>query len=344
MSPPELLALAQAACHALCRALPAHYRLHTPPGVVWMLGQHAVFQVTVWARLLPGKWPQLAPTAASTTPPTARPLLVTEYVEETMGEQLRAQGICYLDAAGNAWLQHPAARELFVLVQGRPRYKRPVVPGAAFRRDGLRVVFRALTHPPALARPDTELAAELGLTPHVLAGVLADLQAQGLLASAPRRLLVSPALVERWVSAYGPGLRPRLNPERYRWLDPARAAHWRELPLGHWGAWSGEAAAQLLLGEEGELPTRLIIYSAEDREALCQRLGLKPHPRGQVELLRPFGEAFAPPQPGPACVHPLVVCADLRLTPTPAAASLAQRLAQRYLAGLAAPGQPDNNG
>jgi hypothetical protein len=52
----ELLALAQVAYQALWQALPAG-RLPTVPGVVWAVGQHAIFQVTVWRKLLPGVLP-----------------------------------------------------------------------------------------------------------------------------------------------------------------------------------------------------------------------------------------------------------------------------------------------
>ena len=82
----ELLAFAQAAYQALCRALPAG-RPSAVPGVVWTVGQHAVFQVTVWRKLLPGALPQ--PEAHA---PGAQPLLVTEYVEEAVGAQLREEG------------------------------------------------------------------------------------------------------------------------------------------------------------------------------------------------------------------------------------------------------------
>jgi len=164
--------------------------------------------------------------------------------------------------------------------------------------------------------------------------VLADLAAQGLLAHEPRRLVALPALAARWVAAY-PVLRQRLNPRRYRWLDPAKPASWRELPLGSLGAWSGEAAAQLLLGEVGVQPARLLLYSAEDRENLCARLGLTPHLHGTVELLRPFTSA-ASLLLSAACVHPLVVFADLQLAETAPATQLTQRLAQRYLPDLIA--------
>lgn len=325
----ELLTQAQATCQALCRTLPACCSLKPVSGLVWAVGKHAVFQVTVWKKLLPGVMPQPAAEA-----PGARPLLVTEYVDEAASEQLRAQGLCYLDLAGNAWLQHPAAEELFVLIQGRPRYRKPVRPGVTFRRDGMRLLYYGLTEPHILAYDDLKLAEHSGLTLHILTRVLTDLNAQELLAQEPRRLLLSPALVERWAAAYPTTLRPRLHPQRYRWLDPNRAADWRMLPLGSASAWSGEAAAQLLLGEVGDQPTRLILYTVEDRENLCSRLGLKPHLHGTVELVRLFAEPFATPHIKQACVHPLLVYADLLALGTTAATQLAHRLAIEYLADL----------
>lgn len=324
----ELLTQAQATCQALCRLLPACCRLKAVSGMVWTVGKYAVFQVTVWKKLLPGVVPQLAPDA-----PGARPLLVTEYVDDVAGEQLREQGLCYLDLAGNAWLQHLAAEELFVLIQGRPRYKKPVdTAGAAFRADGVRVLFYGLTQPQVLAFSDEELAAHVGMTPLVLSRVLIDLDAQSLLAYEPRRLLVSPVSVARWVAAYAT-LRKRLNPQRYRWLDPAKAADWRELSLGRTGNWGGEAAARLLLDEEGP-PARLTLYSGVDRAKLCNQLGLVPHKHGALEVLTPFGNFASTPHASAACAPPLLVYADLVLSDTDLSRDLARRIAAHYLPDL----------
>lgn len=335
----ELLTQAQATCQALCRTLPACCSLKAVSGLVWTVGKRAVFQVTVWKKLLPGVAPQPVVEA-----PGARPLLVTEYVDDAAGEQLRTQGLCYLDLAGNAWLQHPAAEELFVLIQGRPRYKRPVeTAGASLRYNGVRVLFYALTQPQVFAYSEEALAAHVGMTLPLLNRVLADLDLQSLLAHEPRRLLASPALVARWVAAYGATLRKRLNPQRYRWLDPATATGWRHLALGRTGAWGGEAAAQLLLGEAGELPARLVLYTADDRAKLCARLGLQPHKHGMVEMLTPFAGPFTTPHLGSSCVHLLIVYADLLLADTIPATQLAQRLADWYLAELIPAAFPPGN-
>ena len=73
-----------------------------------------------------------APSVAGATQevPNCPTLHVYDYVPSQLGEQLRAQGTYYADAAGNAWLKHAA---LLVSVQGclPPRLAEPAVASPA---------------------------------------------------------------------------------------------------------------------------------------------------------------------------------------------------------------------
>ncbi|WP_375374091.1 type IV toxin-antitoxin system AbiEi family antitoxin [Hymenobacter aerilatus] len=115
-------------------------------------------------------------------------------------------------------------------------------------------------------------------------------------------------------------MRNRLNPQRYRWLTAAPPTWPYPLPAGC--VWSGEAAAQRLLGLAAAPPPLLMLYSTLPRAQLAHQLQLVPCQRGPVELLNPY---FLPLSPDlEQCAPPLVVYADLLAAATPRAAALAQ--------------------
>src|SRR5690606_24329042 len=67
----------------------------------------------------------------------ARPLVCTDRVPDPIGDELRAQGVAYLDRGGNAWLQAPGLR---ILITGRKpatgRTRRPGMRGTDIRLLG----------------------------------------------------------------------------------------------------------------------------------------------------------------------------------------------------------------
>ncbi|UOQ69170.1 hypothetical protein [Hymenobacter volaticus] len=171
--------------------------------------------------------------------------MLTPYVSEEVGRQLRDQNVCYADAAGNAWLHHPGA-ELYILVEGRPRLTQPkpvtiVAAGRAFRKSGLRVLFQLLNEPDLVRQPYRTIG-ERTTTPVATIGlIIIDLVRQGYLVNeAPRQLRRREELIRRWVEGYGDTLRPRLPTVRYRWVHAQVAAGgWQHLPLGAATRWGG---------------------------------------------------------------------------------------------------------
>ena len=74
---------------------------------------------------------------------SAAPLLVSERVTEGAAALLRAEGTCYLDTAGNCYLQ---SGSLFVFVRGQKPKKEsgPRRPNRAFEGAGLKLISALL--------------------------------------------------------------------------------------------------------------------------------------------------------------------------------------------------------
>ena len=295
------------------------------------VGKQAVFNVEVKETALKN----ITPLLALWPHPAAQPwVLVTAYVPDEMGRQLRQHGLCYADAAGNAWLQHPDA-DLFVLVQGQPRPRKEATAttaGRAFRKSGLRVLFYLLTQPDLVRQPYRTIATRIDTPVATVGQVMLDLIQQGfLLDEEPRQLLRRDELTQRWVAGYGDTLRPHLTPQRYRWLDADQATGgWQNQPLGTATYWGGEPAAAMLL--DGFLrPEFFTLYSTATRPALMRQLRLVPDPTGSVEVRVPFDDRLNFHNPTSQCVPPLLVYADLLLSGDARNREVAQKLYARYL-------------
>lgn len=266
-------------------------------------------------------------------------LVIYDYVSNELGKQLRARGLCYADAVGNAWVKHPAT-ELMVVIQGcvRPQ-EEPRLTSANLPADHMRLLFQLIVEPAIAGYSALELAAVSNMAPAVAARVLRGLVAQGLWLDDtmphPDKLR---DLASYWLQHYGKTLRNRLNVHRYRWRDAAAQANWHRLSLPADCLWSGEAAAHQLLSKP-EVPSCFTLYSRMPRAKLAHYLGLVPHKHGNVELSNTFFSVVPsqPLAPGLSrCVHPFLVYADLLENQSANSQALAQQMHSKYLTNLLA--------
>lgn len=168
-------------------------------------------------------------------------LLVTDYVTPPLADALRDQGIEFIDAAGNAYLNQPP---LLVFVKGQRRTDAIPTPerGRAFQATGLQVLFALLAHPELMDRPYREIAAAAGVAHGTVGWVMAELPGKGFVAEVRgrRRLMNGERLLNQWTEACGRTLRPRLLLGKFRgeMKDLQTRAQWpAELLVG------GEVAA-----------------------------------------------------------------------------------------------------
>ena len=109
------------------------------------------------------------------------PLLVTDHVTPPLADALRAKGVEFIDAAGNAFLNRPP---LLVFVKGQRPTGQETVPerGRAFQPTGLQVLFTLLARPELVGRPYREIAVAAGVAHGTVGWVMAELPALGYVA------------------------------------------------------------------------------------------------------------------------------------------------------------------
>lgn len=207
-----------------------------------------------------------------------RPLLVADHVTPPLAETLRAQGVEFVDTAGNAYLEDPP---LFVWVTGRRPSEgaQPRVEGRAFQASGLRVLFALLCRPKIVELPYREIAQYAGVAHGTVGWVMAELPKLGYVADCQkRRLLVRPErLLVQWAEAYARTLRPKLLLGRFQAAD-----------IGWWRKFD-HARYQYLLGGEPAgarmthylKPGRVTLHGDRVEPKFLARFGAPPRQCGQ---------------------------------------------------------------
>jgi hypothetical protein len=232
-------------------------------------------------------------------------LLVTDHVTPPLADELRAQGVEFIDTAGNAFLNQPPLL-VFVKGQRRPAQEPGLERGRAFTATGLQVLFALLARPELFGRPYREIAAAAKVAHGTVGWVMAELPGLGYLAKVRghRRLVNGQRLLDQWTEAYARTLRPRLLLGRFRGgiealRDPA--AGWPEgLLIG------GELAAARLTRHLR--PGTGTLYAEAIDPSVVVKFKLKADPGGNVDFRRRFW-AFTGDEPDLAPT--LLVYADL---------------------------------
>ena len=264
-------------------------------------------------------------------------LLVTDYITPPMAETLKARRVPFIDAAGNAYIEHPG---VLIWVKGH-KPAAPLVPqalGRAFQPTGLQVLFALLCDPARINLPYRELAALAGVAHGTVGWVFPDLQQQGFIADlkgkrGTRRMFKLDRLLAQWLDAYTRQLRPRLLIGRYY---VATLEGWRDWPLAQHGAlWGGEPAGALLI--DYLRPGELTIYADKLPNLLAaqQKFLKTPEPghTAVVEVRRKFWN-FTGDVVRPDVTPPMLVYADLLATGDGRCIETAKMVYGEYVARL----------
>lgn len=258
-------------------------------------------------------------------------VILADYVNPLLAERLRQQGVFFLDAAGNAFLD---ARGLFVWVTGRRNlvaHRRQQAQTRAFNKTGLKLVFALLCKPELIEADYRTLAMTAGIALGNVGWILRDLVQGGFVRQrGERRTLVEPRqLLDRWVGAYAERLLPQLPLGRFsgrRLAEPA----WREIDVKKHGAlWGGEPAGALLTNFLK--PATFTLYIADKIPApLVAAERLIRDDNGPLEVRRTFwnlalGNAGVAP--------PVLVYADLMVIGDGRTIATAKRVYDEHIHG-----------
>ena len=238
-------------------------------------------------------------------------LLVANYINGQMAEQLKQDGIEFIDTAGNAFINRPP---LYIFVKGNrpPDIGKHIPVKRAFRPAGLRTIYAFLCNPGLENKTYREIAGVTDVALGTVDWTMKELKELGYLLDMGKRgikLVQKEKLLQRWVTAYPEQLRPKLTLGRFRgeygwWqqehFDPIKAQ------------WGGEVAAAKLT--QYLQPQIITIYTTPQQlDQLLIENRLKRDPMGEVEILKRFWKP-AEPRTREDVVHPILIYADLLAT------------------------------
>lgn len=247
-------------------------------------------------------------------------LLLADYVNPVLAEQLKRAGINFIDTAGNLFLKQEPGLHLYV--EGK-KLQTPLKerPARLFQSSGLALLFGLLVTPESVNRPYRDLAEANGIALGTVGWIMRDLREQGYVEPLNKdrlHLIRKQELLDRWVESYAMRLRPKMLVGEF--VDPTRDL---ELVVDsfekyageqhmRWGLTGGFGAFELFHHYRGQALSIVVEQWRTDRALAA--LHLVPREGGDVSVLRSFSPAvFAKPHRKTRypVVHPLLVYAEL---------------------------------
>ena len=255
-------------------------------------------------------------------------VVVTDYVEPKAKEQLRRNGVGYVETTGNMFLKFPGQ---FVFIEGKKSTEPLKETNRAFTKTGLKVIFLFLQDDTLITQPYRTIAAVagvgLGNVNHIMNGLkalkLAVLRGNGEYFIPDKR-----RLLERWLEGYEQRLKPTLHLGTFRFVNREDFFHWRDLKLEtNNTAWGGEPAGDILTDYLN--PETLTLYTEESKADIMKRMRIMPDAEGNVEVYKKFW--ISPPTVTAPIVPPLLVYTDLMNTGKQRCIDTAQKIYEQEL-------------
>jgi hypothetical protein len=247
-------------------------------------------------------------------------LLLADYVNRSLGHQLKEADINFIDAVGNAFLRQEPGLHLYV--EGKkPQTPAKEAPTRLFQPSGLTLLFGLLVTPESVNWSYRDLARANSVALGTVGWIMRDLREQGYVEPVGKdrlQLIRKKELLDRWVDGYATRLRPKILVGEF--MDPtsdleatvnAFETYAFEQQM-HWALTGGFGAFELLHHYRG---TNLSIFVEKwiPPTALVA-LHLLPHKGGDVKVLRSFSPGVfeaLDTQTGNPVAHPLLVYAEL---------------------------------
>ncbi len=247
-------------------------------------------------------------------------LLLADYVNPSLGHQLKEAGINYIDTAGNLFLRQEPGLHLYV--EGKkPHTPAKEAPTRLFQPSGLALLFGLLAEPESVNWSYRDLARANNVALGTVGWIMRDLREQEYVEPLGKdrlKLIRKKELLDRWVDGYAMRLRPKILVGQFvdptSDLDVVVEAFEKYALEQHmqWGLTGGFGAFELLHHYRGMALSIFVEKWIPDTALVALRL--LPHEGGDVKVLRSFSpEVFGTldGQTGHPVAHPLLVYAEL---------------------------------
>jgi hypothetical protein len=255
-------------------------------------------------------------------------MVVAEYVYPKLKEELRAEGIAYLETNGNIFIKEG---NLFLWVDNfKTEPKETGATGRAFAKTGLKLLFHFLTNEHLLNLTYREIARRTGIGFGNINFIMTDLKEQGFLLSINKdtyKFARKDELLQKWIRAYNEKLKPALEIGTFRFVNKDKYFNWKDIDLKPGETfWGGEPAGGILT--DYLQPEQYTLYTTETRGDIIKRYQLVPEKNGDIKVYLKF---WTFTEELLKTVPPLLVYADLINSNDRRCIQTAERVYDEYL-------------
>ena len=271
-------------------------------------------------------------------------MLVADYVNPKMGEELKKAGIQFIDAVGNAYINQ---RPTYVYMKGNKpapeaQAKYRAKTGRAFHPAGMKVVLAFLRDRELINARYRNIAEKAQVALGAVGPVIKDLIAQGLVLQGTvlqgmkknqRQLADFDRLLDKWVEVYPHKLKEKYKIGTFTTDDPD---WWKAINPEKFNAlWGGEVAAYKYTTYLTPKNAAVYINKADMakflRAARLRKPGPYEHPEVQVDLIEPFWDITPVNEEKKDLAPPIITYADLLETADPRNLDTANRIREKYI-------------
>ena len=266
-----------------------------------------------------------------------QPILLGDYIPESLSSQLQQHGIDFLDTIGNGCICAPP---LFYEVSGRRKKAPKLPPNRSQQSTGAKILFQLLRDPQLCRQTYRVIAEQAQVALGAVGPVINELKAKNfIIPTADRTAMINDltALRHLWETAYTSRLRPKLEVDRCKLSPPWKLDSLplliREQHLEDHVLIGGELAASFYC--ENVTPSRATLHLPQ-RTALKQMLQLRltPCENGPITIIRQFAGNLAFEQRSPEGLQladPRLVRCELLFSEDPAMGRVAEAIENLYL-------------
>jgi hypothetical protein len=237
-------------------------------------------------------------------------LLVAKYIPGPLKDDLRTNGINYLEVAGNCYV---STDKIYLYINDREvKQVRTTPEGKLWKATGLKLLFVIIQDPGLLGTTYRKLAELAGIALGSISPLLDELRKEGYITkdriTGQEMLINRDRLLRRWTELYPAVLRPKLWMGGFRFLHEEQADTWKNLQVG--GIyWSGDPAGELYT--QFLVPDTFPLYTSLQVSELVKLLKAVPDEKGKIQVFKKFWRDWPENRSIPYAVPPLLAYADL---------------------------------
>lgn len=268
-------------------------------------------------------------------------IVFSEFVNSSIGHDLRRSGINYVDMQGNAYVHIPGS--ILIDVQGKPR-KRTIEmrQTALFQPKGMQLIFVLLKNAESVNYTIRKLQKLAGISYERTATAIQELKSKGYLQPSGKktfRLIRKRELFEKWIANYGDRLRPNIfmggykaSPDGLHQLSGLLRTY---LQSERYYAIGGPSATELLTNYNRAVVKDLYIDPGEFYK-ISQKIGIVPARDANIHVFSLFSSEVISEIiiEGFRIVHPLLTYAETLYNTGDREREAAQIVYDQYLRDL----------